>query len=209
MGRPKLTYKREMKLVYGFLATSLAQQCTPTHHATCDLQNGATGLITLTQCSEGHVKITGDISCTAAECDVDSNHGFHIHESAPTQNDDMTLDCAAAGGHFRKDGQVHAALDDPVRHWGAIGNIMINDQKHSLNINDSKITLDSTQPNYIGERGMVLHAGEDDFKPEWGNAGSRVACCAISTVTEITPDDSENSAGILSTLGSILLLLFV
>ena len=86
---------------------------------------------------------------------------------------------------------------------------MIAGQKHSLNTKDSKITLDSTQPNYIGERGIVLHAGEDDFKPEWGNAGSRIACCAISAVTEITPDDSENSAGILSTLTSLLLLLFV
>ena len=104
---------------------------------------------------------------------------------------------------------MHAALDAEERHWGAIGNIMIAGQKHSLNINDSKITLDSKQPNYIGERGMVLHAGEDDFKPEWGNAGSRIACCAISTVTEITPDDSGNSAGIISALTSLLLLLFL
>merc|ERR1711976_137963 len=209
MGGPNLTYKREMKFVYGFLATGLAQQCTPTHQATCDLHNGATGLVTLTQCSEGHVQITGDISCTASECEVDGNHGFHVHESAPTQNDDQTFDCAAAGGHFRKDGQVHAALDAPERHWGAIGNIMIAGKKHSLNINDSKNTLDSTQPNYIGEKGMVLHAGEDNFKPEWGNAGSRVACCAISKVTEITPDGSGNSAGILSALTLTFLMLFV
>ena len=55
-------------------------------------------MVTLTQCSEGHVQITGEVSCTADECQADGNHGFHIHENAPTQTDDQTLDCAAAGG---------------------------------------------------------------------------------------------------------------
>merc|ERR1711908_119904 len=92
------TKKIEMRVLNSFLATGLAQQCTPTHQATCDLQNGASGLVTLTQCSEGHVQITGDLSCTADECQIDGNHGFHIHESAPTKNDDQSLECAAAGG---------------------------------------------------------------------------------------------------------------
>ena len=55
-------------------------------------------MVTLTQCSEGHVQITGEVSCTADECQADGNHGFHIHENSPTQTDDQTLDCAAAGG---------------------------------------------------------------------------------------------------------------
>ena len=54
-----------------------------------------------------YLQVTGDLNCHAeVNCD-DGEHGFHVHEAAPIMQEDGTWDCAAAGGHFRKDGQEH------------------------------------------------------------------------------------------------------
>lgn len=52
----------------------------------------------------------------------------------------------------------------------------------TVTITDSMISLDPTHSGYIGNRGMVLHALPDDFTGASGNAGARVACCAIVDV---------------------------
>ena len=59
---------------------------------------------------------SAEISCTADEGCDDGNHGFHVHEASPTRDASGQYVCATAGGHFRKEGQVHSKPDDPDRY---------------------------------------------------------------------------------------------
>ena len=72
-----------------------------------------------------------------------------------------------------------------LSHAGDLGNIKIENGAADIYIMDRIVSLDPNSPFSIGGRGMVLHAGEDDFNPlldpsSTGGAGSRVACCIIS-----------------------------
>jgi len=187
---------REMKfLPLVFACSSAQQECRATYEATCELKNGASGTVTLTQFDCNYLRylqVTGDLHCHAeVNCD-DGEHGFHVHEAAPIMQEDGTWDCAAAGGHFRKDGQEHGQIDADNRHWGAIGNIMINGSRSSMNFRDEIISLNPEDEVYIGNRGMVLHATRDDFTGLWGNAGPRVSCCVITEAVSLEETEEEN-----------------
>ena len=90
-------------------------QCNPTYEAKCELQLGASGEVTLTQYDCGYVELTGTVNCHAAENCDDGDHGFHVHEASPSQDEFGNWDCSFAGGHFRKEGQEHGPLDAPDR----------------------------------------------------------------------------------------------
>lgn len=73
------------------------------------------------------------------------------------------------------------------RHAGDLGNIMVTNMMSAMvNINDDVLSLKSSSPYYIGDRGMVLHALMDDGNPtrdpsSTGAAGARVGCCLITS----------------------------
>merc|ERR1711935_1011328 len=96
---------------------------------------------------------------------------------------EILLDCGSAGGHFASESQQHGRPSDEKRHFGDLGNVMVvQGANTTVTITDSMISLDPTHSGYIGNRGMVLHALPDDFTGASGNAGARVACCAIVDV---------------------------
>lgn len=58
--------------------------------------------------------------------------------------------------------------------------MLVTDGVVNVTLTDSVISLQEGTDSYIGGRGLVLHALPDDFTGASGNAGARVACCAIS-----------------------------
>merc|ERR1712193_297425 len=189
---------RKMKVFHMELLNLFSNQnCIDISQSTCLLENGATGLVTLTQqICDGvqSVKITGNIKCTDDDNCANDNHGFHVHQNAPTRVNGI-YDCGTAGGHFAAENQVHGRPSSSKRHYGDLGNILLVDKNHDLNITDEIISLDPNDEEYIGDRGIVLHQLPDDFSGASGNAGGRVACCQISEPKSlIKEDDKDNSA---------------
>lgn len=176
--------------------------CKPLYMSQCLLENGAKGMITFVeQDCQGDISVQIDASftCTDIENCAADNHGFHVHMSAPSRQPDGTLDCGSAGGHFATDSQQHGRPTDANRfdyifvlscstecfsHFGDLGNVLVSaDVNTTVTIIDSMISLNPASESYIGNRGMVLHALPDDFTGASGNAGARVACCAIVDVS--------------------------
>lgn len=107
-------------------------------------------------------------------------HGFHIHE----KGDCSAPDGASAKGHFNPAKHDHGAPGSKMRHEGDLGNVKANSKgvaKYSYK--DKTIVLEG-KDSIIG-KGVIVHAGEDDFKTQpTGNAGARVACGVIKLVKE-------------------------
>jgi len=114
---------------------------------------------------------------------TDGKHGFHVHSSGDPSNK-----CAGHGGHFASAAdQIHGPYTAPLpdRHAGDLGNVVVNNGVAHIDIFDKIVSLDESSPEYVGNRGIVFHALEDDGNPErsptsTGNAGPRLACCAIT-----------------------------
>jgi len=112
-----------------------------------------------------------------------TEHGFHIHEYG-----DLSQGCASAGGHYNPFGVFHGSPSDPpeFRHFGDLGNI-----KEDAVIGEVQAELKDYLVSLLGPfsvlgRGLVIHEGRDDLgrgrdaaSARTGNAGSRLACCAI------------------------------
>jgi Cu-Zn family superoxide dismutase len=91
------------------------------------------------------------------------DHGFHVHEFGDCSAPDGT----SAGGHFNPDGQPHGAPTATERHVG-----------DHLEWTDTYLSF--AGPHSILGRGVIVHAGADDFTSQpTGNAGGRVACGVI------------------------------
>jgi len=143
--------------------------------------NGTINLEEIWHEGQRGVHITGIIT-SPDRLFVDGEHGFHVHAS-----NDPSDKCAATGGHFASSpDQIHGppTNDLPDRHAGDLGNIFVNDGAAIINIFDRIASLDEKSPEFIGDRGIVLHALRDDGNPErdptsTGAAGARLACCSI------------------------------
>lgn len=107
----------------------------------------------------------------------DQEHGFHIHE----KGDCSSGDGASAGGHFNPSGKAHGAPGAEHHHAGdlpalkadAKGNVDVRFEVHGLAIGNGT--------NNIVGKGVIVHAGPDDFKTQpTGNSGARVACGVIA-----------------------------
>jgi Cu-Zn family superoxide dismutase len=108
-------------------------------------------------------------------------HGFHIHETG----DCSAPDGSSAGGHFNPTDMPHGAPDAPAHHVGDLGNLTADASgKATLDRVFDFLTLEGE--NSIVGRGVIIHAGPDDFTTQpTGNAGARVACGVISSSTEM------------------------
>lgn len=112
-----------------------------------------------------------------------SVHGFHIHVGS-----EFVSGCESFGPHYNPFNNPHGSPTDPIdrRHVGDLGNVGKN--------SDGTIYADFYAPSgatLIGTRsifgrGLVIHAKPDDLgrggnagSLASGNAGTRLACCAI------------------------------
>lgn len=127
--------------------------------------NETGGIVTFIQTKDG-VKIVADV-----EGLTPGKHGFHIHQYGDISAPDGT----STGGHFNPTNKKHGSPDAEERHVGDLGNLIADDngRAHYERL-DKVISLNG--PNSIIGRGIIVHAGEDDFVTQpTGNAGARVA----------------------------------
>lgn len=132
--------------------------------------NNAAGVVTFTQTDNG-VRVEATIS----GLDQEARHGFHIHQYGDCRAPDGT----SAGGHFNPESVDHGAPTDDVRHVGDLGNLPSNAQGTAdVDFVDSHLSFDGSDS--ILGRGVIVHAGTDDFESQpTGAAGSRLACGVI------------------------------
>ncbi len=146
--------------------------------AICELYptagNKAQGTVTFEEV-KGGMKVIADISGLTP-----GKHGFHIHEYG---------DCSApngtsAGGHFNPENVKHGGPTDKVRHVGDMGNVVADASGHAhLEYIDNMLSFRG--PHNILGRGIIVHAGADDFVSQpTGNAGARVACGVIGVAKD-------------------------
>lgn len=129
------------------------------------------GSVTFTETNDG-VSIMGNFE------GLDPGmHGFHIHQYGDCRADDGT----SAGGHFSPLDNEHGAPTDMDRHMGDLGNVEANEEgMATVDYTDSRVSLEQ-----ILGRGVILHAGQDDFESQpSGDAGNRVACGVIGIAQE-------------------------
>ena len=127
--------------------------------------NDVSGIVTFTNTDDG-VMIVADV-----EGLTPGKHGFHIHQYGDCSAPDGT----STGGHFNPTNKKHGSPDAEERHVGDLGNLTADDNgKAHYERLDKVISLNG--PNSIIGRGIIVHAGEDDFVTQpTGNAGARVA----------------------------------
>ena len=129
-------------------------------------ESGVSGTVHFEKTEEG-VSVKAAIKGLSAE-----RHGFHIHQFG----DCSALDGTSAGGHFNPLEKEHNSPDVMNRHIGDMGNITTNPEGIStVDYVDKAISID-----IIIGRGVIIHAGEDDFTSQpSGSAGPRIACGVI------------------------------
>jgi Cu-Zn family superoxide dismutase len=138
-------------------------------HAICILQptegNQVSGVVNFTKEDKG-IRVVADIHNLS-----EGKHGFHIHEYGDLSMSDGT----STGGHFNPDGKKHGSPTDMERHVGDLGNVTADSKGDThLDMTDTLISFEG--PHSIIGRGVIVHAGEDDFVTQpTGNAGKRVA----------------------------------
>jgi len=144
--------------------------------ATADLQSTkgskASGSATFTQVGD-KVRLVADVS----GLNPGQEHGFHIHEAG----DCSSGDGMSTKGHFNPQSKPHAHYSTAERHAGdmpalradANGNAHLDTVLDVMTVNPG--------PTSIVGRGLIVHAGSDDYKTQpTGNAGARVACGIIN-----------------------------
>jgi len=144
--------------------------------ATADLQptkgNNASGTATFTQVGNG-VRVVVDVR----GLNPGQEHGFHIHEAG----DCSSGDGMSTKGHFNPQSKPHAHYSTPERHAGDMPALRAdaNGNAHLDTVLD--VMTVSPGPTSIVGRGLIVHAGSDDYKTQpTGNAGARVACGIIN-----------------------------
>ena len=152
---------------------SMLQPSGPT--ATAKLQptkgNTTSGTATFTQVGD-KVRVVADVSGLKPG----QQHGFHVHEAG----DCSSGDGMSTKGHFNPQGKPHAHYSMAERHTGdmpalqadASGNARLDTTLDVMTVADG--------PNSVVGKGLIVHAGSDDYKTQpTGNAGARIACAVI------------------------------
>ena len=131
--------------------------------------NAVSGTVTFTN-ESGRVRIVATVTGLSP-----GDHGFHIHEFGDCSGGDGKT----AGGHFNPTGSDHGGPESAERHVGDLGNITADANGHAtMNRLDEVVTLQGDHS--ILGRGVIVHAGADDFTTQpTGAAGARVGCGVI------------------------------
>ncbi|WP_370478319.1 superoxide dismutase family protein [Tamlana flava] len=106
-------------------------------------------------------------------------HAIHIHASSDCSSPDGT----SAGGHWNPTAQPHGKWGMAEGyHKGDIGNFTADENGNatvSFSTDEWCIGCDDETKNIIG-KGVIVHAGADDFTSQpSGAAGARVSCAGI------------------------------
>ncbi|XP_013070220.2 uncharacterized protein LOC106057530 [Biomphalaria glabrata] len=146
-----------------------------------------TGIITFNQTNEWaplkiNISLSGFKQFPPDTPDSELLHGLHIHHYGDVDNGCVTL---SKGSHFNPLSMNHGDIADTVRHIGDLGNIkQETDGTLHVVLYDSQASLFGSIS--ILGRGIVVHAARDDLGRGGnpgsiynGNAGPRLACCAI------------------------------
>jgi len=116
------------------------------------------------------VRVTGEVRGLAP-----GKHGFHVHQYGDLTDREAGK---SAGDHYNPTGKPHARPEERPRHVGDLGNIVANEEGvATIEITDPVIRLNGAH-SIIG-RGLVVHAGADEFTQPSGDAGGRVALGVI------------------------------
>ena len=148
--------------------------------ATLDSTSGSTakGIVHFTDVGDGNVEVQADLTGVPP-----GTHGFHIHEKGDCGNNAMN-----AGGHFNPTGMIHGAPDAVSHHAGDFGNVTAdaNGEVHTRFTTHS-ISLKSGEVTNPFGKAVVLHEKADDLVSQpSGNAGARIACGVIESMTSGT-----------------------
>jgi len=124
--------------------------------------------------SDGEVSMTAIISGLTA-----GQHAIHIHESS----DCTSADGKSAGGHWNPTSEPHGKWGDNAGyHKGDIGNFTADENGNgtiSLSTDEWCIGCGDTSKDILG-KGIIVHAGTDDFTSQpSGAAGARISCAGI------------------------------
>lgn len=103
-------------------------------------------------------------------------HGLHIHEVG----DCSSGDGMSTKGHFNPHGTMHGHPTSSVRHAGDLPALKADKRGRAKVIADLDIITVGSGPASVIGRGLIVHAGPDDYKTQpTGNAGARLACGVI------------------------------
>jgi Cu-Zn family superoxide dismutase len=128
--------------------------------------NKIQGLVTFNQEPDG-IMVRVDIR----GLEPNTEHGFHIHEKRFASVAELTgvqNCCDLLGGHFNPGNKQHGSMwnsDRKDRHVGDLCNNLLADNTGRVRIAylDELISLDKNNPNYIGNRSLVIHQYPDDL----------------------------------------------
>ncbi len=128
------------------------------------------GVVTFSQ-QKGGVRIVADVTGLAP----DAKHAFHIHQFGDARD----AHGKSAGGHYNPSNSKHDRPEAVERHAGDLGNLRAdNHGKAHYDRVDDRITIFGFRNRILG-RGVIIHAGEDQFTGASGNAGPRIAIGVI------------------------------
>ncbi|TFZ01657.1 superoxide dismutase family protein [Ramlibacter rhizophilus] len=134
--------------------------------------NQVTGTATFTQ-RQGGVHVAGEVRGLKPN----SEHGFHVHE----KGDCSSRDATSAGGHFNPGGHPHGMPGHGAHHAGDMPNLKAD----AAGVARFDVTLPALSvasgANAVTGRGLVVHAGPDDYRSQpAGDSGPRLACAVIT-----------------------------
>ncbi|RZK50793.1 MAG: superoxide dismutase family protein [Pedobacter sp.] len=123
--------------------------------------------------ANGQVKMVMELNMHTR---ADSSVAVHFHEHGDCGN--MGED---AHGHWNPTGENHGKWGVEPYHSGDIGNIALDATGHaSYSIVTDRWSLKEGDPNYIGNLGVIVHGGVDDYTTQpTGNSGPRIGCGII------------------------------
>ena len=153
-------------------------QTTPTEplRATASLQptkgSKTLGEVTFEETADGKVRVVA----TVARLKPNAEFGFHIHEAGDCSSDDGM----SAKGHFNPQGKPHGNYQSTFRHAGDLPNLKSDKSGRArLQVELDIITIAKGPTSIVG-RGLIVHAGPDDYTTQpTGNSGGRIACGVI------------------------------
>jgi len=131
--------------------------------------SNVTGQATFTE-ENGAVKMVVDLSGISP-----GTHAIHLHE----KGDCSAEDASSAGGHWNPTGAQHGHIGDTEEfHYGDIGNFEAGeDSTAHIETTIDIWTIGGDETSNILGKGVIVHAGEDDYTSQpSGAAGARIAC---------------------------------
>ena len=135
--------------------------------------NAAGGSVFFFKTAEGlrvHAAVTGA---------TEGVHGIHIHE----KGDCSAADASSAGGHWNPTKGEHGAPNEPAKHAGDLGNVIVQTNGSGMM---EVVLLDSAHEKLndwsaVVGKSVILHSDRDDLNSQpAGDSGDRVACGVIT-----------------------------